>query len=165
MEQLVSTPVHRAEVVLGKLLPYLAIGLADVVVTSLLGVVLSHVPFRGSPLQLMALSSLFLTGALGLGMFISAATKSQLLATQLAMVVTFLPAFLLSGFMYSIDVMPRGLQVATLMVPARYFVVVTRGIFLKGIGPEVLWIQALLMLAFAAIGLALSVRAFRKELA
>jgi ABC-2 type transport system permease protein len=165
MEQLVSTPVQRAEVVLGKLLPYLAIGLVDVVVTSLLGVALFRVPFRGNPLQLMALSALFLTGALGLGMFISAATRSQLLATQLAMVVTFLPAFLLSGFMYAIDVMPRGLRIATLLVPARYFVVVTRGIFLKGIGPEVLWVQALLMVAFAAIGLALSVRAFRKELA
>lgn len=164
MEQLVSTPVHRAEVVLGKLLPYLAIGLVDVVITSLLGVVLFHVPFRGGALQLMALSALFLTGALGLGMFISAATRSQLLATQLAMVVTFLPAFLLSGFMYAIDVMPRGLQIATLLVPARYFVVVTRGIFLKGVGPEVLWVQALLMVAFAAIGLGLSVRAFRKEL-
>ena len=165
MEQLASTPVHRMEVVLGKLAPYLAIGLVDVVVTSMLGVFLFHVPFRGSAVQLMALSALFLTGALGLGMFISAATRSQLLATQLAMVVTFLPAFLLSGFMYAIDVMPRGLQVATLFVPARYFVAVTRGLFLKGVGPEVLWIQALLMAAFAAIGLTLSVRAFRKELA
>ena len=114
--------------------------------------------------QLMVLSALFLTGSLGLGMFISAATKSQLLATQLAMVVTFLPAFLLSGFMYAIEVMPPPLQAVTLLVPARYFVVVTRGLFLKGIGAEVLYIQALLMLGFAALGLMLATRAFRKEL-
>ncbi len=164
MEQLAATPVGRVEVVLGKLLPYLAIGLIDVAVTSALGVFLFDVPFRGSVVQLMVLSALFLTGALGLGMFISAATKSQLLATQLAMVVTFLPAFLLSGFMYAIEVMPPPLQGVTLLVPARYFVVVTRGIFLKGIGAEVLYVQALLMLGFAAIGLALATRAFRKEL-
>ena len=164
MEQLASTPVHRVEVVLGKLLPYLVIGLVDVAVTSTLGVVLFGVPFRGSVAQLAVLSVLFLTGSLGLGTFISAATKSQLLATQLAMVVTFLPAFLLSGFMYAIEVMPRPLQAVTLLVPARYFVVVTRGIFLKGVGAEVLHVQALLMLGFAALGLALATRAFRKEL-
>ena len=164
MEQLAATPVGRLEVVLGKLLPYLAIGLVDVAVTSVLGVTLFGVPFRGSVVQLMVLSAFFLTGALGLGMFISAATRSQLLATQLAMVATFLPAFLLSGFMYAIEVMPPPLRGLTLLVPARYFVVVTRGLFLKGVGAEVLYVQALLMLAFAAIGLALATRAFRKEL-
>jgi ABC-2 type transport system permease protein len=164
MEQLASTPVHRVEVVIGKLLPYLAIGLIDVVVTSALGVGLFDVPFRGNVLYLMAASTLFLIGALGLGMFISAAAKSQLLATQLAMIVTFLPAFLLSGFMYSLEVMPKGMQAVTLLVPARYFVVVTRGVFLKGSGPDVLWLQGLLMLAFAAIGLVLSTRVFRKEI-
>ncbi len=165
MEQLASTPVHRFEVVLGKLLPYLAIGLIDVVLASLLGVLLFDVPFRGNVLLLMVTSTLFLVGALGLGMFISAATRSQLLATQLAMVVTFLPAFLLSGFMYSIDVMPRGLQAVTWLIPARYFVVVTRGVFLKGVGVDVLHTQALTMIAFAVVGLVLSTRVFRKEIA
>lgn len=165
MEQLASTPAHPVEIVLGKLLPYLAIGLLDVAVTSALGVWLFDVPFRGSALFLMGASTLFLTGALGLGMFISAATKSQLLATQLAMVATFLPAFLLSGFMYSIEVMPRAMRALTMLVPARYFVVVTRGIFLKGVGPGVLWAQGLLMLAFALVGVGLAVRVFRKEIA
>jgi ABC-2 type transport system permease protein len=81
------------------------------------------------------------------------------------MVVTFLPAFLLSGFMYSVDVMPRGLQAVTYLIPARYFVVVTRGVFLKGVGVDVLYTQALMMIAFAAIGLLLSIRVFRKEIA
>lgn len=165
MEQLASTPVHRVELVLGKLLPYLVIGLLDVAVTTALGVWLFGVPFRGQIVSLMGASTLFLIGALGLGLFISAATKSQLLATQLAMVVTFLPAFLLSGFMYAIEVMPRGLQAVTLLIPARYFVVVTRGVFLKGSGPAELWSQGLLMLAFAAVGLVLATRAFKKEIA
>ncbi|HVP38279.1 MAG TPA: ABC transporter permease [Candidatus Saccharimonadales bacterium] len=164
MEQLAATPVHPLEVVLGKLLPYLGIGLADVVVTSLLGVVLFGVPFRGSPALLMVLATLFLLGALGLGIFISAVARSQLLATQMSMIATFLPGFLLSGFMFSIDVMPVPLRVITYVVPARYFLVVTRGIFLKGVGLEVLRVQGLMMIAFAAAGLFLATRVFHKEI-
>jgi len=164
MEQLASTPVSRLEVVIGKLLPYLVIGLADVTLTSVLGVALFGVPLRGSVLLLAGLSFLFLTGSLGLGIFISAVAKTQLLATQMAMIATFLPAFLLSGFMFSIDVMPKPLQIVSFFVPARYFLVVTRGIFLKGVGADVLHVQALLMVLFAVAGLGLAVRAFRKEL-
>ncbi|HSF19649.1 MAG TPA: ABC transporter permease [Vicinamibacteria bacterium] len=164
MEQLVATPVGRLEVVVGKLLPYLAIGVMDVVGVSLVGVLLFDVPFRGSVALLMMLSLAFLIGALGLGMFISAVAKSQLLATQLAMVATFLPAFLLSGFMYDIAVMPKPLLAFTYLVPARYFLVVTRGIFLKGVGIEVLRVQGLLMIFFAVIGLFAATIVFKKEL-
>ncbi len=164
MEQLAATPVARLEVVLGKLLPYLGIGILDVVGSSILGVVLFGVPFRGSPALLMVLSLAFLIGTLGLGLFISAVARSQLLATQMAMIATFLPAFLLSGFMFSIQVMPKPLQALTYLIPARYFLVVTRGIFLKGVGVEVLRVQGLLMIAFAVLGLALAVHAFRKEI-
>jgi len=164
MEQLAATPVGRAEVVLGKMLPYVGIGLIDVVVVSVVGVVLFDVPFRGNPLLLMVLSLAFIIGALGLGIFISAVAKSQLLATQLAMILTFLPAFLLSGFMFAIEVMPPVLEGITYLIPARYFLVVTRGIFLKGVGVDVLRIQGLLMIAFAILGIGAAVRAFRKEL-
>ena len=164
MEQLVSTPVHRVEVVLGKLLPYVAIGVIDVVLVSLVGVLLFDVPFRGSPSLLMILSLAFIVGALGLGMFISAVARSQLLATQLAMILTFLPAFLLSGFMFAIEVMPPALQAITYLIPARYFLVVTRGVFLKGVGVEVLATEGLLMIAFAVLGLYGATRAFRKEI-
>ena len=164
MEQLAATPVSRLEVVLGKLLPYLAIGLVDVVASSGLGVLLFGVPFRGNAALLMVLSFLFLVGALGLGMFISAVAKSQVLATQLAMLATYLPTLLLSGFMFSIESMPRPLRAISYLIPARYFLVVTRGIFLKGVGVEVLATQALLMIAFATVGLALAVVKFRKEL-
>ncbi len=164
MEQLAATPVGRLEVVLGKLLPYLAIGLIDTAACSLLGVLLFGVPFRGSPLLLLVLSFFFLIGSLGLGLFISAAARSQLLATQMAMVGTFLPAYLLSGFMFSIAAMPPVLRVITYIIPARYFLVVTRGIFLKGVGIDILYRQGLPMVAFAAVGLLLAVRAFHKEL-
>lgn len=164
MEQLASTPVGRVEVVLGKLLPYLLIGLFDVAVTVVAGMVIFGTPMNGSVLYLGVLTTLFLVGALGLGIFISAAVKSQVLATQIAMVATYLPAVLLSGFLFDIASMPAVLQGVTFLVPARYFVTVTRGIFLKGVGPAVLWPQALLMLAYAVIGLGLATRVFRKEL-
>jgi ABC-2 type transport system permease protein len=165
MEQLAATPVTRLEVVAGKLVPYVIIGLVDVVVSAVTGVLLFDVPFRGNFALLMLLSFFFLLGALGLGIFISAVARSQLLATQMAMVATFLPAYLLSGFMFAIEVMPKALQFLTLLVPARYFLVVTRGIFLKGVGLETLAAQGALMVAFAVIGLLLATRVFRKELA
>ncbi|MDX1493389.1 MAG: ABC transporter permease [Longimicrobiales bacterium] len=165
MEQLASTPVGRVEVVLGKLLPYLVIGLFDVAVTVVAGMIIFGTPMNGSVLYLAILTTLFLVGALGLGIFISAAVKSQVLATQIAMVATYLPAVLLSGFLFDIASMPPALQGVTFLVPARYFVTVTRGIFLKGVGIEVLWPQALLMLGYAVLGLALATRVFRKELA
>jgi ABC-2 type transport system permease protein len=164
MEQLASTPVSRLEVVVGKLIPYIAIGLIDIAITVVLGIALFQVPFRGSVILLFVLSLLFLIGALGFGIFISAVAKSQMLATQAAMVVTYLPALLLSGFMFSIDAMPPLLRAITYLVPARYFLVVTRGIFLKGVGADVLRTQAVLMVVFAIVGLGLAVAKFRKEI-
>jgi len=165
MEQLAATPVSRLEVVLGKLLPYLGIGLFDVAVTVVAGMTIFGTPLNGSILLLAVLTLLFLTGALGLGMFISAAVKSQVLATQIAMVATYLPAVLLSGFMFDIASMPLVLRGVTYLIPARYYVTVTRGIFLKGVGVSVLWPQAMLMLVYAVLGLTLATRAFKKELA
>ena len=162
MEQLASTPVSRVEIILGKLLPYIGIGVIDIAVITVVGILLFRVPFRGSVLLLFTLSTLFLIGALGLGIFISAVARTQLVATQMAMVLTYLPSFLLSGFMFSIESMPAPLRAISYIVPARYFLVVTRGIFLKGVGIEVLRLQAFLMIAFAFAGLALAVFRFRK---
>lgn len=165
MEQLAATPVHRLEVICGKLLPYLAIGLVDVIVAVLIGIHVFAVPFRGSPLLLAGMATLFLLGSLGLGIFISAALKSQLLATQTAMLVTFLPSLLLSGLIFDIASMPWALRAVSTAVPARYFVVVLRGVFLKGVGVDVLWRQGFAMIVYAVLGLGLAVRAFRKEIA
>lgn len=164
MEQLAATPVSRTEIILGKLLPYLVIGIIDVAVVSILGVTLFGAPFRGSVLLLAVMSCFFLIGALSMGIIISAVARSQVLATQIAMVATFLPALLLSGFMFAIEVMPPVLQAITYAIPARYFLVVTRGIFLKGVGVEVLYPQGLFMIVFAGVGLGLAIRVFKKEL-
>lgn len=164
MEQLASTPVHRLEVVFGKLLPYVAIGLFDVAVAVLAAVLVFDVPFRGSLLLLGAMSLLFLLGALGLGMFISAALKSQVLATQVSMVATYFPALILSGLIFDIASMPWALRLVSHVVPARYFVTVTRGVFLKGVGVEALWAQGLSMLVFAAVGIGLATASFEKRI-
>ncbi len=164
MEQLASTPVTAVEIVLGKLLPYLAIGIFDVHVVVAMGILVFGVPFNGSVFLLAALSILFLVGALGVGIFISSVADSQVFAMQAAMVATYLPALLLSGFMFDIAGMPIVLQGITFLIPARYFIVVTRGILLKGVGVGALWSQAVAMLPFAVLGLTLATRVFRKEI-
>jgi drug efflux transport system permease protein len=165
MEQLAATPVHRLEVVFGKLLPYLAIGLFDVTITAAAGMFIFDVPLRGSVLLLGVMTILFLVGALGLGLFISAVLKSQVLATQVAMMATYLPALLLSGFLFDIASMPFVLRAITVVVPARYYIAVTRGVFLKGVGLEALWVQGVSMVLFATVGLGLAAAAFRKRIA
>jgi ABC-2 type transport system permease protein len=165
MEQLAATPVHRLEVILGKLVPYLGIGIVDIVLVAVAGGVVFAVPFRGNAVFLMVTSLLFLVGAQGLGIFISATSRSQYLATQLAMIATFLPATLLSGLMFDLSSMPKVLQLVSYAVPARYFITVVRGIFLKGVGPAVLWGQGLGMIIFAVVGLGLAVHAFQKRIA
>ena len=164
MEQLAATPVSRLEVILGKLLPYLAIGAFDVAITVVAGKLIFDTPFNGSVVHLSVLTLLFLMGALGQGIFISAVVKSQVLATQIALVVTYLPALLLSGFMFDIASMPLALRGITFLIPARYYVTVTRGIFLKGVGPPELWPQAVAMLVYAIVGLGLAAQFFKKEL-
>jgi len=164
MEQLAATPVHRAEVILGKLVPYLGIGLIDVTAAILIGIFVFDVPFRGNPVLLSVMSAMFLIGSLGLGIFISAVLRSQLLATQLAMLVTFLPSLLLSGLMFDIAMMPWPLRAISAIVPARYYITVMRGIMLKDVGVPVLWGQGLAMVLYAVIGLGLAIHAFRKEI-
>ncbi len=164
MEQLAATPVHRFEVILGKLIPYIGIGLIDVALAVVAGIVIFDVPFRGSAALLFIMTFMFLCGALGFGIFISAALKTQVLATQVAMIATYLPALLLSGFLFSIPNMPVALRVITRLVPARYFVTVTKGIFLKGVGVQTLWIEGVAMIVFAGVGLLLATKMFKKEI-
>jgi ABC-2 type transport system permease protein len=164
MEQIISTQLKGPELVLGKFIPYFVIGLVDVLLAVLMGQFLFHVPLRGSVLLLFGMAAIFLTGALALGLVISIVTKGQLLASQLAMVLTFLPAFLLSGFMYDIGNMPPPIQVLTHLVPARYFVALLKGIYLKGVGLEVLAPDALLLVAFSLVMLLVAVRKFKKSL-
>jgi ABC-2 type transport system permease protein len=110
------------------------------------------------------MTTMFLVGSLGLGIFISAVLRSQLLATQVAMLATFLPSLLLSGLMFDIAMMPWPLRAISAVVPARYYITVMRGIMLKDVGVPVLWGQGLAMVLYAIVGLGLAIHAFRKEI-
>lgn len=164
MEQLIATPVKRAEFVLGKLAPYFVVGFCDLLLCIILGRYVFDVPLRGSVLLLVAVSLVFLVGAMSLGMLISIATKNVQLAVQTAMMATYLPAMILSGFFVAIPNMPGAIQLVTHIVPARYFVTLLKGIYLKGLGLRVMWFDALLLVVFAVIVLGLAIRKFRKKL-
>jgi ABC-2 type transport system permease protein len=164
MEQLISTPVQSEELILGKLIPYFAIGMFDMVVAVVLGQYMFQVPLRGNLALLFGVASIFLVGVLTMGMLISIVTKGQLMASQLAMMATFLPSFLLSGFIFAIVNMPRPIQWITYLVPARYFISVLKGIYLKGVGLEILAADTLLLVAFAVLMVLLARWKFKKKL-
>ncbi len=164
MEQLISTPLTGAELIAGKLVPYFTIGILDLILSVLVGEFIFDIPLRGSLPLLFGLSIVFLVGALSLGILISIVTKSQLVASQLALVATMLPAFLLSGFIFPIDTMPGPIRIITHIVTARYFVSILRGIYLKGVGLGVMAWEVALLAVFAAVVLGLSVMKFRKKM-
>lgn len=165
MEQLISTPVTAKELIAGKFIPYFIIGFIDLVVSVAMALFVFRVPFRGDVALLFSFSSIFLIGALSLGILISIVMRNQLLASQTAILATFLPAFLLSGFMYAIINMPKAIQVITCIVPARYFINILRGIYLKGVGFSILWKQALFLVIFAVLVTSAAVRLFKKKIA
>ena len=164
MEQIIVTPIRPVEFILGKTLPFALIGFADVLLITTLGVFWFDVPIRGSLLLLFVATGLYLMTTLGLGLWISTVSETQQQAMMSAFFVYF-PAVLLSGFMFPIANMPESIQVLTWLNPLRYFLVIVRGIFLKGVGPAVLWPQ---MAALAVMGVAilwLASRRFQKTLA
>ncbi|MHB8707931.1 MAG: ABC transporter permease [Desulfuromonadales bacterium] len=164
MEQLIATPLTGPELIFGKLVPYLCIGVFDLLLALLVGRYVFEVPFRGAWPLLLGLSLLYLVVALSLGMLISIVGKSQFVASQFAIMATLLPAFLLSGFVFPIENMPGVLQMVTHVIPARYFVTILRGLYLKGVGPAVLWSEALLLALFGVVFLAVAIRKFRKKI-
>jgi ABC-2 type transport system permease protein len=165
MEQLLSTPVRPAELVLGKLSAYFALGLIDMLVALVVGVLIYGVPLRGSVLLLFLTSCIFLFGALCWGIFLSAVARSQLLAYQLGAVTSFLPAFLLSGFIFAIENMPKVIQIVTCIFPARYFVAILKGIFLKGIGLHILWIEVAFLVLYSGVVFLIATRKLQQKVA
>jgi ABC-2 type transport system permease protein len=164
MEQILSTPLRPAEMVLGKMFAYFAVGLADATIAVLVGVFVFQVPFRGS-LPLLAVSTcVFLFGALFWGIFISASNRTQAAAYQMGILTSFLPAFLLSGFVYSIETMPWVIQAITHIVPARYVVTIVKGIFLTGVGLSVLWGELGFLALYALIVFVLATRKLNQKL-
>lgn len=164
MEQLISTPVKVPELIFGKLIPYFFIGMFDVLVVVLAGQFIFGVPLRGSVLLLFGMSIIFMIGSLALGIVISIIAKSQLVASQLAMVSTFLPSFLLSGFFTAITNMPIVIQYVSYIVPARYFMTILKAIYLKGVGLRVLYVEALLLCLYTIIMVTWARLAFKKKL-
>ncbi len=164
MEQLISTPLTAMEIMLGKLSPYFILGMLDVAVCVVLAVGWFHVPFRGSYLTLAICSALFLVVVLSLGFFISVVTKNQLAASQVSLLVTFLPSFLLSGFLFSIEQMPTAMQWITRIFPARYYVSILKKIFLKGTPVAMLSADLLPLLGFTVVLALVATRSFHKRL-
>ncbi len=164
MEQVIVTPIRKREFILGKTLPFVLIGYIDVALISLVGTLVFHVPVRGSLGLLFLATTLFLMSALGIGLLISTVSRTQQQAMMSAFFVIF-PAMLLSGFAFPIENMPLAVQWLTLANPLRYYMVIVRGIFLKGVGFTILWPH---MAALTVIGLAVllvAVERFRKTIA
>ena len=149
--------------VIGKMLAYFVVGMADSIIALVVGVTIFSVPFRGSILLFGLSTCLFLCGVLFWGIFISSGARTQVQAYQMGMLSTFLPGFLLSGFVFAIDTMPKVLQVISLIIPARYFVSTLKALFLKGVGLAVIGDQLIFMALFAAIVFWLAVRKLKRQ--
>ena len=165
MEQLISTPVTSLEIIIGKLLPYFALGMFDTIMCAAIAVFWFQVPFRGSLIALSAGSGIYLVAILGLGFWISVATKNQLAASQIGLVTAFLPSFLLSGFTFPIDQMPPGVQPFTYLIAARYYIVILKSVFLRGIGLSYLVGPMIALVIYASLMVFLAKRSFHKSLA
>jgi ABC-2 type transport system permease protein len=163
MEQLMVTPMRPIELMLGKTLPFAIVGLIDVGLVTAIALLLFHIPFRGSPALLVVCSVLYLMTTLGAGLLLSTISATQ----QQAMMANFFfstPAFMLSGFAFPIRNMPIAVQYLTYLNPLRYFIEIVRGLFLKGVGFDVLWPQMAALAAFGVGVLGLAVVRFRKTL-
>ncbi len=165
LELLLSTPLRPAEIVLGKMAAYFLLGAVDALVAVVVGVGLFRVPFRGSVVELAFVTAVFMFGALCWGLLISATARSQLLAYQMGILSSFLPAFLLSGFVYAIESMPTVVRAITHIVPARYFVSLLKGIFLKGVSIWELWPDVLFLALYALIVFLGATRQLNRKLA
>ena len=164
LEQLISTPVKPNELIVGKLIPYFVLGYVDLLLVYLLGQYVFQVPFRGSILLMFLASSIFLVGALSVGFLISVVAKNQFFATQLALLGTFLPTFLLSGFVFPISNMPYALQTVTYVVPARQLITILRAIYLKGAGIEAILFPIVLLVVFGFFVTTVAVMKLKKRL-
>jgi pyoluteorin transport system permease protein len=165
MEALFVTPVRPDEILLGKTIPYFALGMIGLVLCLLAAKFLFHVPFRGSVTVLSGVSMLYLLVALAMGLLISSTVRSQFVASQIALLVTFLPAVMLSGFLFDLRSMPAAVRIITYVLPARYYVTLLQTIFLAGDIWTLIVPNAAVLAAMATLFFVLTRRVTRKELA
>jgi ABC-2 type transport system permease protein len=164
MEALMISPITAGEIILGKLIPYFLLGMGGLLLSVGMAVFLFQVPLRGSLWVLFAASALFLLVALGMGLFISTAARNQFVAGQTAIITTFLPAFILSGFIFNIGSMPEAVQVITHVIAARYYVAILKSVFLAGNIWSVILTNAAALAVLAALFLTLVKTRTRKSL-
>ncbi len=162
-EQLIVSPIRRIELMVGKIAPWAFIGGLDIVIISLIGILVFRIPFRGSVPLFVLSSVLYVICTLGIGLMVSARATSVDTANQLGALVSFLPTFMLSGFVFPISSLPWALQFVSYFFPARYFMVITRTVFLKGGDPRVLWPQVAALAIFAVVITVLSAALYRER--
>lgn len=165
IEQVLATPLRPAEIVLGKMLAYFAVGLVDAIVAVAVGILVFQVPFRGSVPVLAVAACIFLCGALFWGIAVSSIARTQVEAYQLGFITSFLPAFLLSGFIYAIENMPVVIQAITRLIPSRYFVTVLKGVYLKGLGFSGLWTDIGFLTLYAGLVFLAATRRLSRKMA
>jgi ABC-2 type transport system permease protein len=163
METIRSLPINALEFLTGKAIPYYLIAMTDVLVAMLMGQLLFGVVMKGSFWLMILASSLYLSVALGLGLFISIATKSQLVANQIALLASYLPALLLSDFVFPVENMPRMLQFVTRIIPATYYIDILNGLFLRNVGMAYLWPSFAVLLVMFLVSAAAAVAGMRRE--
>ena len=165
LEQLNVTPLTRTELIVGKLVPYGLVGLIDVLLVLSVAILWFHVPMRGSYILLFALTLVYLVSTLALGLLVSTISQTQQQAMMTTTFFFLIPMMLLSGFVFPIENMPTAIQPITYLIPVRYFLVILRSIFLKGVGLDVLWPQALALGAWGAVVLSLAIARSTKRAA
>ena len=165
VQQIYVSPLRSWEFVAGKMLPYVAIAFAELVTLLALGAWWFRLPFRGSAAVLLLGASLYVFCTVGIGLFVSTLTRSQVVAVLIALIITVMPSFLFSGFMFPISAMPVAIQWYTRVFPAQYFTAVTRGLFLKGTGIPELWPQLATLAGYTAVVFAAASLRFRKKVA
>jgi len=163
MEQVRMAPIGTASFVVGKTIPYFLVSFASALGIIVAAMLMFDMPMRGSWIVLLGTMSLFLVGALGLGLLISSAVETQQVGFQLAILISFLPTFILSGFIFPISSMPRALQIVTYAIPARYFLTALRAIVLKGARIDAFWIELAALAAFATVVLTLAAARLRRQ--
>jgi ABC-2 type transport system permease protein len=164
LEQLMVTPIKPYQLIIGKLLPFVIIAAVDILLVITVAYWWFGIPLRGSFFLLLGLSGLFVLTTLGLGLFVSTVSKTQQQAMMTAQFFFFMPFIFFSGFTFPIENMPQVIQYITYAIPLRYYIVIVRGLFLKGVGIAELWTQAAALLAFGVVILTLSVLRFKKKL-
>jgi len=164
LEQLMATPIGRTDILLGKMIPYILVGLVNVIIIPILAMLWFHIPFNGNFLLFFGLSAIFLFAALSMGVIIGVFMRTQAAALALAFLLIFFPGFFLTGIFFPIASMPEMMRLEALGLPGTHYAIITRGSFLTGVGLDVLWPYAVMLIGLGAAFTGIAALFFRKKL-